>query len=65
MFDELRLPVTLSYRFIFKEFVEQILVATAAFRLNCDWHTVVQHYAFARNCIHIDMERLWLAFPKG
>jgi hypothetical protein len=65
IFEEIRLPITQSFRLLFKEFVDQAPAATAAFRLDCDWRTVQQHYNFARRVIHNHMERTWMADPKG
>ena len=40
IFEDLRLPLTLSFRLILKDFVEQVPVSTAAFMYDIDTRTV-------------------------
>jgi hypothetical protein len=61
IFDELRVPLALSFRLIFKDFVEMVPAAVAAFLYDIDPRTVAEHYNFARRCIKDHMEEIWEA----
>jgi hypothetical protein len=63
IFEDLHLPLTLSYRLIFKDFVKQISISTAAFMYNIDTRTMAQSYNFARRIIHENMEMNWEQEP--
>ncbi len=55
----------LSYRLIFKDFLEQFPINSADFVYDVDTRTVAHHFNYARRLIHEHMEMQWEREPVG